>query len=634
MSEKLKYGLLLLLFSLGGGLLYAQQNVAASGIVRNKSSLSPIPFAKVKAVKDGDTVSSVLSDKQGKFIFYQLPEGNIDFAVTAAGYVVKTIPGQTIKSNEPLSILIDLDSVPAAGAIPKKSAPVTGAPQVSIIGTVRDTTSKILSGVSITVPGTKIGTFTDNNGKYVLDVPVNSPVVFSFVGYEPDTVLFNGSTSNVNVVLHPAIVSAGQEVVVTAFGQRQTKESVTGAVTSVKVEDLKIPSSNLTNALAGAVPGIIAYQANGQPGFNNSQFFVRGVATFGYSASPLILIDNIESSSTDLANLQVDDISSFSLLKDASATALYGSRGANGVLLVTTKRGKEGKVQMYVKLENSFSMPTKQLSVVDPVTYENLFNEAITTRSPTTPEVFDANKIYNTEQTMKHAQGSNPYVYPAENWEEDLFKDHTSNQRANVSFRGGGQVATYYVSGSYNLDNGILKVSPVNNFNNNVKLQNAQFRSNVDINLTKSTLLSVALWGNFNDYTGPITSDPSGASDLWQRIMYASPVLFPAYFEPDSANIYDKWILFGNSTYSAGGTSSLYDNPYADLLKGYSQYSQSTMNAQVNLSQKLDFLTKGLAFKGTFYTQRYSYFNAVRQYSPYYYQVSQYDIYNNQYKLS
>lgn len=636
MSEKLKYGLLLLFFGLVGSFAHAQQNIAASGIVRNRISLQPVPFAKVYAVKESDTISSVLSDKQGKFIFYQLPEGNVDFVVRHTGYAVNKLSEQSIKNDAPLSILIDLDSLPAGTPVQQK-APENGASKVSIIGTVRDTTSKILSGVSVTVPGTKIGTFTDDNGKYVLDVPVSSSLVFSFVGYESDTVLFNGSTTNVSVMLHPAIITAANEVIVTAFGQRRSKESVTGAITTVKPEDLKIPSSNLTNALAGAVPGIIAYQTNGQPGFNNSQFFVRGVATFGYSSSPLILIDNIESSSTDLANLQVDDIASFSLLKDASATALYGARGANGVLLISTKRGSDSRAKIYGKFENSISQPTKNLSLVDPVTYENLYNEAVLARDPTAAgdDLFDADKIYNTQQTLTHAEGSNSYVYPAVNWLDMLFKNHTSNQRANVSVRGGGQVATYFVSGSYNLDNGILKVSPVNNFNNNVKLQNSQFRSNIDINITKTTKLSLLLSGNFNDYNGPITSDPSGSSDLWEKIMYASPVLFPAYYAPDSANMLTNHILFGNNDgyRNSTGAVTLYDNPYADLLRGYSQYSQSTMNAQINLDQKLDFITKGLGFQGMFYTQRYSTFTATRQYNPYYYQTNTYDRFSNTYTL-
>lgn len=635
MSKKFKYGLLLLLFNLtvGGELLYAQQDAAVSGIVRNKTSSLAIAYAKVSAVFAGDTISSVLSDKQGKFIFYALPEGNVDFVVKAKGYVVKNLTGQTIKSNKPLAVLIDLDSLPLT--VVQEKTPKASSTKIQLTGTVRDTLLKVISGVSITIPGTKIGTVSDNNGKYILDVPIGSYLVFSFVDYASDTILVNGSTTAFDIVLHAATTSAGQEVVVTAYGQQRTRESVTGAITTVKPENLRIPSSNLTNALAGAVPGIIAYQANGQPGFNNSQFFVRGVATFGYSSSPLILIDNIESSATDLANLQVDDIASFSLLKDASATALYGARGANGVLMISTKKGTDSRAKIYGKFENSISKPTKNISLVDPITYENLFNEALAARDPTAVPKFDADKIYNTQQTLSHAQGSNPYVYPAVDWLNMLFKNNTSNQRANVSVRGGGQVATYYVSASYNLDNGILKISPVNNFNNNVKLQNSQFRSNIDLNITKTTKLSLLLSGNFNDYNGPITSDPSGSSDLWARIMYTSPVLFPAYYSPDSANRLTNHILFGNS--DGGGSSSgaltLYDNPYADMLRGYSQYSQSTMNAQISLSQRLDFVTKGLNFQGMFYTQRYSYFSSTRQYNPYYYQINTYDRFSNIYTL-
>ncbi|MGF7232929.1 SusC/RagA family TonB-linked outer membrane protein, partial [Arachidicoccus sp.] len=378
--------------------------------------------------------------------------------------------------------------------------------------------------------------------------------------------------------------------------------------------------------------GIIAYQPGGQPGYDNSQFFIRGVTTFGYNANPLILIDNIESSTTDLARLQVDDIESFSILKDAGSTSLYGSRGANGVLLITTKKGKMEKANVNFNFDNFISSPTKNIKIADPITYMKDYNEGQVTRDPRVIPQFDANKIYNTQQTLNHAAGSNPYVYPAVDWLGSLFKKYTSNRRANLSVRGGGKVAVYYISGSYNLNNGILKVSPVNNFNNNVRLQSSQLRSNIDVNLTKTTVLSLKIGGVFDDYNGPITSDPSGATDLYDRIMHTSPVLFPAYFQPDSANKFTHHVLFGN--YSLGGNTNIsFDNPYADLLKGYSQYTQSTINAQVDLNQKLDFIVSGLSFSGIFSLNRYSYYSASRQYNPFYYQVQNYNQVSNIYNL-
>ncbi|MCU7549791.1 SusC/RagA family TonB-linked outer membrane protein [Chitinophagaceae bacterium LB-8] len=482
-------------------------------------------------------------------------------------------------------------------------------------GKVLTKTNQPVVGASILVMGTKRGASTGNDGEFMIEVDSErDSILVTAVGFKSKTLLA-GSSRNIIITLEEDLEKQKMnEVVVTAFGQKQIKEAVTGSVTTIKPGELKIPSSNLTNALAGQLAGIIGYQPGGQPGYDNAQFFIRGVTTFGYNNSPLILIDNIESSTTDLARLQVDDIESFSLLKDAGATSLYGSRGANGVLLVTTKKGKEGRPNLTFRIENSVSSPTSRIELADPITYMKLYNEAIVTRDPFANPKYDQNKLVFTQQTVNNEPGANPYMYPANDWLNQLFKKHTNNQRANLNISGGGGVARYYVSGSYNVDNGLLKVSPVNNFNNNVKLQNYQLRSNIDISLTKTTSLSLLLGGIFDEYNGPITTDPSGATDMYNLAMHTDPVLFPAYYAPDSANMYTKHVLFGNII-------DLPKNPYAELLKGYSEFTRSTVNVQLNGSQKLDFITKGLKFSGLFSTQRYSYYSLSRQYLPFYYNI-------------
>ena len=199
-----------------------------------------------------------------------------------------------------------------------------------------------------------------------------------------------------------------------AFG-KQKKENLLGSVTTVKPGELRAPSSNLTTALGGRIAGLISMQTSGEPGADNAQFFVRGVATFNeYSKGPLILIDNMELSSNDLARLAVDDIESFSIMKDATATALYGSRGANGVILVTTKEGHDGKTNLSFRFENSFSQPTKNVEFADPLTYMKLNNEAIITRHPM------YNRRYSDDQIAGVESGSNPYYYPANDWRKLL----------------------------------------------------------------------------------------------------------------------------------------------------------------------------------------------------------------------
>jgi TonB-linked SusC/RagA family outer membrane protein len=476
-----------------------------------------------------------------------------------------------------------------------------------------------------------VGTTTDKNGKFVLDVEPGMVLLFSYIGFKEQRVMVNGDTKVLNIILKQA-AGATDEVIVVAYSQKQRKEALVGSVTTVRPENLKVPASNLTNALAGQVAGVVAFQRSGQPGQDNASFFIRGVTTFGYNSSPLILIDNVELSASDLARLQIDDIASFSFLKDASATALYGARGANGVILVSTKEGKLGKAKINVRVEQSSSQSTKTVELADPIAYMKLFNEATVTRDPLTPPPFSQDKIINTQATLDKTKGSNPYVYPAVDWLDMLFKKRTSTQRANLSLSGGGGVARYYVAGSYNIDHGIIKEDSRNNNNNNVKFQNYQLRSNVNIDVTKSTELIVRLSTNFSDYNGPLATDGGFSTDMYDFAVHTSPVLFPAFFPADSANLNTKHILFGNVA-GQGTNSLLYNNPYAILLRGHKNSSESRMSAQLEINQKLNFITPGLNFRGMFSTNRYSFFQSQTGSSPYYYNIGSYDKATGQYTL-
>jgi len=506
-------------------------------------------------------------------------------------------------------------------------------PKITVRGTVTDTTGHVLPGVNVTVEGLlKVGTITDNLGKFVLETESGTLLKFSYVGFKEKRVVVSAKNKILMVTLMEDNMLS-DEVVITAFGKKERKEAMVGSVTSVRPADLKIPASNLTNALAGQVAGVIAYQPSGQPGQDNASFFIRGVTTFGYKKDPLILIDNVELTPSDLARLQVDDIASFSILKDASATALYGARGANGVILVSTKEGKEGKAQINFRSEYSLSKSTQSLKLADPVTYMNLYNEATLTRNPNLPLPFTQSKISNTIAAMNGEPGSNPYVYPAVDWLGLLFKKNAATQRNNLSVSGGGGVARYYVAGSYNIDHGILNEDSRNNNNNNVKFQNYQLRSNVNINLSKTTELIVRLSGAFSEYNGPVTSDGSFASDLYNVAMHTSPVLFPAYFPADAANVNTRHILFGNVGLNSASNNIQYNNPYAMLLRGHKNSSESRMSAQLELNQDFKFITDGLKFRGLFSTNRYSYFDSQMAYSPFYYNYGSYDKTANTYTL-
>ena len=242
------------------------------------------------------------------------------------------------------------------------------------------------SGKFFSIEGVRVQTNWGNIHEWEQPI-INQPEI-GFLGFITKKVETNDS--NLEVILEEDLLGL-DEVTVVAYGT-QKKASVIAAVTSINPEELRVPTSNLTSSIAGRVAGVISYQRSGEPGRDNAEFFIRGVSTFGYARSPLILIDGIETTSTDLARLQPDDIASFSIMKDATATALYGARGANGVILVTTKEGKEGVVKINVRYEKAYSAPTKSLEIADPVTYMTLHNEALATRNPLGGRIYSLEK--------------------------------------------------------------------------------------------------------------------------------------------------------------------------------------------------------------------------------------------------
>ena len=481
---------------------------------------------------------------------------------------------------------------------------------------LEEETGQPLPAATVSIDGSLKGVIADLDGAYEISgVKPTDKLKFDFSGKEPQIIAV-GDKTTITVRLKDQ-ANELDEVTVVAFG-KQKKESVIGSVTTVDVSNLKVPSSNLTTSLAGNVAGVIAYQRSGEPGQDNADFFVRGITTFGANTSPLILIDNIELTATDLARLQPDDIESFSIMKDATATALYGARGANGVIYVTTKRGQEGPAKIFARLETSISQPTSNIELADPVTYMKAYNEAISTRDPLGELMYTYDKI---EQTGK--DGANRLIYPANDWYKMLFKDFSTAYRANVTARGGGRVARYYVAGAFTEDTGILKVDKRNSFNNNIDQKTYTLRSNVDINVTKTTQLVIRLTGNFTDYTGPL----NGGDAVYKQVVHSDPVLFPAYYPDDEDHVGIQHIMFGN--YKDGS----YSNPYADLVRGYRDQQRSQMIAAVELNQDLGFITKGLKFMTLFNLTRLSSYAVYRSFAPYWYTMDRYDSYTGEYHI-
>ncbi|MFD1001554.1 SusC/RagA family TonB-linked outer membrane protein [Ohtaekwangia kribbensis] len=495
-----------------------------------------------------------------------------------------------------------------------------------ISGTIVDETGSAMPGVSILISGTSTGTRSDADGKYELIVPADRDVLHvTFIGYKNVDITV-GSQTIINVTMTPDIQSL-EEVVVVGYGV-QKKQSVVSAVTSVSPETLKSPTGNLTNSIAGRVAGIIAYQTSGEPGLgtDNSAFFIRGLSSFGSGkVNPLILIDNIESTATDLARLQTDDIASFSVLKDASAAAVYGSRGANGVILVTTKLGIPGKARYNFRVENTISTNTRNYQLTDNISYMRDANEATLTRNPASALPYGENKINHT------LAGDDPYLYPNNNWIDKMIKDYTANQRYNLNISGGSENSSYYIAGTYNVDNGVLKIDPINDFNSNIKLRNYSIRSNITVNFTKTTEFVLRLYGQFDDYRGPV----GGGAIAFRNALAANPVMFPAVY-PKSKLPYINHPLFGSVPTQGSGslTGGLFLNPYAEMVRGYQVYKTSNINPQIELRQNLDFLTEGLSASVMTYLQRYSFFSVARAYNPFYYTANIDPIDPSQYTLS
>jgi TonB-linked SusC/RagA family outer membrane protein len=489
---------------------------------------------------------------------------------------------------------------------------------IKISGSVYDDDNNLLPGVYVALKNTTQGTITDDRGEYTITVTNDSAVlVFSLVGFKTQEVTV-GRRRIITVILQEEIQEL-EEVAIVAFGT-QKKGSVISSIETVRVADLKQPSSNLTSAFAGRIPGIISYQMSGEPGADIAQFFIRGVTTFGYKSDPLILIDGFEASNEDLARMQPDDIESFSILKDASATVLYGARGANGIITVTTKSGREGVTKVSARLDVNIATPTKILEPLNGVEYMRLYNQARQSRYPELGQYYSEQKIQST------ALGLNPMIYPNVNWYDAMFNKATVNEKANINVSGGGKVATYYVAGGFDHESGLLKVAALNNFNSNININRFHIRSNVIFKLGATTTLDTRIQGRFEKYNGPHES----ADNVFKMVMSANPVDFPPVYEPDPAHQFTKHILFGNTTLS--GNTFKY-NPYAEMVRGYKTKDENTISAQATLMQDLDFLTEGLKLQAKASVSTWNSNEGTRTYNPFYYTLETYNSITGDYTL-
>ena len=498
-----------------------------------------------------------------------------------------------IKGNE---IILKVNKEEAAQQQPKKKRTVTG--------TVVDAENgDPVIGATVVVKGQKDGVITDLDGNFTIAISGSkAQLEFSYIGYRKKTVDV-GDLGVINVKMESDNQLLSEVVVVGAGSQK--KGSVTGSITSVKGLELKAPSSSLTTSFAGKLAGVISMTSTGEPGAA-SEFYIRGVSTFGGRATPLILLDDVEISTADLNNIPAETIESFSILKDASATAIYGARGANGVMLITTKTGKENeKTRINVTVENSFNKPMNFPDFVNGATWMEMYNEAQLTRNPGATPKYSQLDIDNTRNQV------NPYIYPDVQWKDVIFKNMNMNQRANVNISGGGSKASYYMSLQANHDTGLLDTKKVYSYNNNINNWGYNFQNNISYKITSTTKIDLHMNAQIRNKKGPNYS----TSDLFAQMLYCNPINFPVTFPAQPG---DTHIRFGNAIWTG---SSVRTNPYAYMLSSFKEYNENTLNTSLKINQKLDFVTKGLSVQAMVNWKNWASSSYNRTIEPYYYGI-------------
>lgn len=516
-------------------------------------------------------------------------EAQTSYRISYQGNLADNVPAKISKSTKSVSQLLDealrgtgityiirQNNIILTRTAAQSAAPAPApAPAVSqkhhITGQVIDAaTQQPIIGATVWVKDSALGTSTASDGSFDYAFSGNyGYVTFSFVGYQTQEFPLN----RVPKVISLAPDNNLEEVVVVGYGA-QKKASIVGSIATVAVNDIKMPTGKISNNLAGQLAGVISVQRSGEPGAS-STFWIRGISTFGSNKTPLILVDGIE---RDLDLVDIEDIKEFSILKDAAATAVYGVRGANGVVLVTTREGVIGKPQISIKFEAGMVQPTKIPEMVDAIQFAEMYNAAA------------GYEVYSQKDIEMFRNGSDPDLHPNIDWVKKLYKDYSFNQRVNVNVTGGGSTAKYYISGGFYNEDGLFKSDNMKEYNTSVFYRRFNFRSNVEVQLHKYTKLNVNLATTFERKNQP-GSDATNSSGtgIWDYALKTAPNAFPAVY---------------SNGYLAGPASGQGENPYALLTQtGYREIFYNTAQSLFTLTQDLgDWVTKGLtvSVKGSF----------------------------------
>jgi TonB-linked SusC/RagA family outer membrane protein len=468
--------------------------------------------------------------------------------------------------------------------------------KASITGRVVDSKGELLTGVSVLEIGTNNGTVTDENGTYTLKTTTSSPSLrFSYLGYK-EKLVEAGKKGIVDVTMEEDVEFL-DEIVVVGHGV-QKKASVVGAIATIDPERLQLTSSrSLSNNLAGQISGVIAVQRSGNPWFNNSDFWIRGISTYQGSSAPLVLVDGIERS---LHDLDPNEIESFSVLKDAAASAVYGVRGGNGVIMINTKRGKIGTPTVSVRFERGYEAPIQVPEYVGSVKYLETLNSIYA----------EAGKApYVSEGDMQmYRNRTDPELYPDVNWWDEVSKDFTDNITANVDINGGTDILRYALELSYFGENGIIQTDPNQEWDSSLRVKRYNVRSNVDVNLTKTTLMRFNLGGFLQTRNGPPGYNGNPNLDQSNVGIFYQAMRVPPYIHP--------------TIYSTGEIPRVLnkENPWSFATqRGYENVYHNKIESMTSLEQDLKFITPGLSAKLIFSFDKFTATIVTRAKNPDYY---------------
>ena len=437
-----------------------------------------------------------------------------------------------------------------------------------ISGRVTDIKGEPLIGVNVTVDGDANGSITNMDGLYEIFVTKKSVVLkFTYIGFKTSEIRTNASTNIYDVTLEEQ-VNELEETVIVGYGT-QRKISNIGAQSSMKMEDIKTPSASLTTTLAGRLAGVVAVQRTGEPGKDAADIWIRGISTPNTS-SPLVLVDGVERSFNDI---DPEDIESLTTLKDASATAVYGVRGANGVILIKTKPGKVGKPTVSAEYYESFTRFTKMVDLADGITYMNAANEAMRNDGIATK--------YTEDQIRNTIAGKDPYLYPNVDWLKEIFNDWGHNRRVNVNVRGGSEKVAYYASVSYFNETGMTVTDKnIDTYDSKMKYSRYNFTTNLNIDVTPTTKVEIGAQGYLGEGNYPAIS----SADLYNAAMSISPVEYPKMF-----------FVNGEAFVPGTSTNNNFNNPYSQATRrGYDNLTKNQIYSNLRVTQDLDMLTKGL----------------------------------------